>query len=617
MKNQSNILEELLTALSKNNHYVVDGKLNKTVLVDDAFKMKEELIALLLKNKSLKEFFFTDVNKTLVFDKVEFQQVITNKQLLEDSFTKYKKDIGLNIEEPSASFNNVVLNWPYKDCVLEGGQSNEDETRNEIFWNNTLAKSEINNLLSPKVLTDFNFYGDANKDELKYDNQVIFGNNLIALHSIKKTYAGKIQAIYCDPPYNTGKDSFGYNDRFNHSTWLTFFKNRMEVCRDLLNSSGMLWVNLDDKESHYAKVLLDEIFGRENFLSNIIWKKKYTSSNDAKFFSDNHDHILVYAKDLSLCKFNGLPRTEKANKAYTNPDNDLRGPWKSTPCHAKTYNKKYDFNLETPDGRIISPPNGTCWRFSKIKFDELLKDNRLWFGKDGKSSVAKKSFLSEVKKFMTPVTIWDDHESIGHNHDANTELKNFHDLSSFKTAKPEKLLKRIIEISTNELDIILDPFAGSGTTAAVAMKMNRKFITCEQMDYGKDIIINRLQKVVEGEQGGISEEVSWKGGKGFCSYELKKLNEKWIENIEGISSIQDLKSSIKKLLEYDYLSVFSDTNALLKSIEETSIDSLEFAKEALIEILDKSQLYLSYSEIEDKKHKISKEDVALNHKLYK
>ena len=170
MKNQSNNLEELLTALSKNKHYVVDGKLNKTVLVDDAFKMNEGLLALLLKNKSLKEYFFTDVNKTLVFDKVEFQQVITNKQLLEDSFTKYKKDIGLNIEEPSASFNNVVLNWPYKDCVLEGGQSNEDETRNEIFWNNTLAKSEINNLLSPKVLTDFNFYGDANKDDLKLEN---------------------------------------------------------------------------------------------------------------------------------------------------------------------------------------------------------------------------------------------------------------------------------------------------------------------------------------------------------------------------------------------------------------------------------------------------------------
>ena len=616
MKNQSNILEELLTALSKNKHYVVDGKLNKTVLVDDAFKMNEGLLALLLKNKSLKEYFFTDVNKTLVFDKVEFQQVITNKQLLEDSFTKYKKDIGLNIEEPSASFNNVVLNWPYKDCVLEGGQSNEDETRNEIFWNNTLAKSEINNLLSPKVLTDFNFYGDANKDDLQYDNQVIFGNNLIALHSLKKTYAGKIQAIYCDPPYNTGKDSFGYNDRFNHSSWLTFFKNRMEVCRDLLASSGMIWINLDDRESHYAKVLLDEIYGRDNFLGNIIWQKKYSPQNDAKFFSDNHDHILVYAKNKDNTKFNGMRRTEAANRRYKNPDNDARGKWKPGDLLVKTYNAEYDFAITTPRGDSISPPKGSCWRVSKKKFLELEADNRIYFPNGGKGVPSVKRFLNEVKDSMTPLTIWT-YQEVGHNQDAAKELKQFNESSGFKTPKPEKLIKRILEISSSELDLVLDPFAGSGTTAAVALKMNRKFITCEQMDYGKDIIINRLQQVIGGEQGGISDEVSWKGGRGFCSYELKKLNQEWITRIEGISSIQDLKSSIKELLDYDYLSVFSDTNALLKSIDETAIDSLEFAKGALIEILDKSQLYLSYSEIEDKKHQISKEDVALNHKLYK
>ena len=236
--------------------------------------MDKGLLSLLLNSKYLKDFFFADVDKTLVFDKILFQEVITNKQLLDDSFKKYKKEIGLNIEEPSPSFNNVVLNWPFKDCVLEGGQTNDDEIRNEVFWNNILAKTEINNLLSPKALTNFNFYGDANKDDLKYDNQVIFGNNLIALHSIKKTFAGKIQAIYCDPPYNTGKDSFGYNDRFNHSTWLTFFKNRMDVCKDLLTPSGMIWVNLDDQEAHYAKVLLDEIYGRDNFLGMNLEKEE-------------------------------------------------------------------------------------------------------------------------------------------------------------------------------------------------------------------------------------------------------------------------------------------------------------------------------------------------------
>ena len=614
MKNQSRILAELLSTLNKNKRYIVDGKLNKTVLVDDAFKMKEELIALLLENKSLKEYFFTNVKKTLVFDKVEFQQVITNKQLLEDSFTKYKKDIGLNIEEPSASFNNVVLNWPYKDCVLEGSQSTEDETRNEIFWNNTLAKSEIDNLFSPKVLTNFNFYGDSQKNDWTYDNQVIFGNNLIALHSIKKTYAGKIQAIYCDPPYNTGKDSFGYNDRFNHSSWLTFFKNRMEVCRELLASSGMIWINLDDSEAHYAKILMDEIFGRTNFISNVVWKNKKSRQNDAKMFSSNHDHILVYAKDVSRVKFNGLERTEEANSRYDNPDNDPRGDWCSVTINAKTYSKKYDYEIITPSGRAVRPPSGSCFRFDKKKLEELINDNRITFGPEGKNVPRLKKFLYEVKDSLTPFTIWDD---AGTNQDASKELKAFHDLSVFKTPKPEQLLKRIIEISTNELDIVLDPFAGSGTTASVAMKLNRKFITCEQMDYGKDILINRLQKVIEGEQGGISGEVSWDGGRGFCSYELKKLNQDWVERIAGISSIKELKSSIKDLLGHDYLSVYSDSTLLLKNIEENSIDSIEFAKDALIEILDKSQLYLSYSEIEDKRHGISKEDIALNHQLYK
>lgn len=616
MKNQSNIIEELIKTLKENKSYIIENKLNKTLIVDHAFQMNEELLTLLINNKHLKNYFFANVNKTLVFDKIAFQEVITNKQLLDDSFTKYKKDIGLNIEEPSANFNNVVLDWPYKDCLLEGGQSNEDETRNEIFWNNTLAKSEIGNLLTPKVLTNFNFYGDAKKEDLKYDNQVIFGNNLVALHSIKKAYAGKVQAIYCDPPYNTGKDSFGYNDRFNHSSWLTFFKNRMEICRDLLASSGMIWINLDDKESHYAKVLLDEIYGRDNFLANVIWKKKKTSANDAKFFSDNHDHILVYAKDKQRCKFNGLKRTKKQNDAYKNPDNDSRGSWTSSPCHAKTYSAKNDYVLVSPLGEKFYLPEGRSWNYSEEKFYKLIEDNQIWFGESGKNAPRFKRFLSDVKQSVTPVTIWDSTDTPT-NQDANKELKKFHDLSIFKTAKPEKLIKKVLEISTDELDIVLDPFAGSGTTAATALKMNRKFITCEQMDYGKEIIINRLQKVVEGEQGGISKDVAWEGGRGFCSYQLKKLNQDWVEKIEGISSIKELKSSIKELLGHDYLSVYSDTNLLLKSIEENSVDSLEFAKGALVEILDKSQLYLSYSEIEDKRHKISKEEITLNHLLYK
>lgn len=625
MKNQSKIIEELIKTLKSNKNFVIDSKLNKTLIVDYAFKMNEDLISLLLSSKNLKDFFFVNVNKTLVFDKILFQEVITNKQLLDDSFTKYKKEIGLNIEEPSANFNNVVLNWPYKDCTLEGGQSSEDETRNEIFWNNTLAKSEIGSLLSAKVLTNFNFYGDAKKEDLIYENQVIFGNNLVTLHSIKKAYAGKVQAIYCDPPYNTGKDSFGYNDRFKHSTWLTFFKNRMEVCKDLLSATGMIWINLDDNEVHYAKVLLDEIFGRNNFLANVIWEKKYSASNNATHFSDNHDHILVYAKQKERTKFNGLSRTDSANKKYINYDNDFRGRWKKTDATVKGINKKNIYEIITPSGRKLNPSSGRSWEVSKEQMDELRNDNRLWFGKAGDSVPQKKTFLSEVKDSMTPLTVWrykesdefEDYSSVGHNQNATKELKKFHDLNDFNTPKPEGLLKRIIEISTDELDIVLDPFAGSGTTAAVALKMNRKFITCEQMDYGKQIITNRIKQVIDGEQGGISKLVNWKGGRGFCTYELRELNQEWVSKIKAISNTKDLKSSIKELIDYDYLSVFSDTNEILKRIDENSADKIEFAKEALIEIIDKSQLYLSYSEIEDEKHKISKEEIELNHLFYK
>ena len=449
---------------------------------------------------------------------------------------------------------------------------------------------------------------------MKYDNQVIFGNNLIALHSIKKVYAGKIQTIYCDPPYNTGKDSFGYNDRFNHSTWLTFFKNRMDVCKDLLTPSGMIWVNLDDNETHYAKVLMDEIFGRSNFIKNVVWKNKKTRQNDAKMFSSNHDHILVYAKDIERVKFNGLDRTEEANSRYNNPDNDPRGDWTSAPITAKTYSKNNDYEIITPSGRAVRPPKGSCFRFNKNKLEELIGDNRITFGPEGKNVPRLKKFLSEVKNSLSPFTIWDD---AGSNQDASKELKAFYDRSEFNTSKPEKLLKRIIEISTDEIDIILDPFAGSGTIAATALKMNRKFITCEQMDYGKQIITNRIKQVIDGEQGGISKSVNWKGGRGFCTYELMELNQEWVSKIKAISNTKDLKSSIKELIDYDYLSVFSDTNEILKRIDENSADKIEFAKEALIEIIDKSQLYLSYSEIEDKKHKICKEEIELNHLLYK
>lgn len=615
MKNQTDIIDILIKTLSKD-EYVVDGKINRTLLIDDIFSFKESLISKLLDNKELSKFFFKKIKNNYVFDKVLFYQFVSNKQLLEDSFTKYKKKIGLNINDSTSNFDDVVLEWPYKDCVLEGSQIEQNEVRNEIFWNSVIAKEELSNLLSPKVLTNFKFYGDAKKRNIINENQVIFGNNLITLHSLKCKFANKIQAIYCDPPYNKGGDTFGYNDKFNHSTWLTFLRNRMEVCRELLKPSGTIWINLDDTENHYAKVLMDEIFGRENFISNVIWEKKYSPQNNSTFFSDNHDHILVYGKDKNFTQFNGLERTEEADKAYKNPDNDQRGVWKPGDLSVKGNNEKNIYPIETPSGRIVKPTNGRSWVVKKEKFEELVKDNRIWFGPKGKNIPSTKRFLSEVKNSFTPKTIWT-YQEVGHNQDANRELSKFYDMEEFTTPKPEKLLKRILDISTNETDWVLDAFAGSGTTAAVALKMKRKFIICEQMNYGKKIIVKRLSSVLDGEEGGISKDVKWSGGGGFCIYDLKKLNIEIIEKIKIITKTSDLRIIINDLQNHDYLSIHKDLSSLLLSIKDTKDSDIEFAKMALIEVLDKSQLYLSYSEIEDTKHKIDKSDIEINNSFYR
>lgn len=612
---QQSIINELKKTLSNIDSFIVDDKLNKTLIVDAALKLDEKLLSALQNNKKLSDFFFKKINNILIFDKILFENFLTNKQLLPDSFTKYKKKIGLNTSHITNSFHNVVLEWPYKDCLLEGGQTHQSENRQEIFWNAVIAKDEIDNLLTPKTLTNFQFHGNSKKENISNENQVVFGNNLIALHSLKKVYENKIQTIYCDPPYNKGKDTFGYNDRFNHSSWLTFIKNRLEICKDLLKPSGTIWINLDDTESHYAKVLMDEVFGRDNFIANVIWEKKYSPANDAKFFSDNHDHILVYAKDKNLALFKGLPRTKEADARYINPDNDPRGSWKSGDLLVKTYSKEYDYPIINPSGRKIHPPKGRCWRTSKKRFEELLKDNRIWFGKDGTNVPSLKRFLSEVKDTITPMTIWS-YDEVGHNQDAIRELSEFYDLEEFKTPKPEKLLKRILDISSNESDLILDPFAGSGTTAAVALKMKRKFIVCEQMNYGKDIIRNRLSKVIKGEERGISEEVDWKGGGGFCSYELKKLNFELIEKIKQINTIDKLKIITKEIMNHDYLSIHKDIKNIFTEISKSSKDEINNSKKALMEILDKSQLYLSFSEIRDKKHNISNEDIELNELFY-
>lgn len=366
-------------------------------------------------------------------------------------------------------------------------------------------------LLEPHAAAPGGIVGDPAAAQ---DNLLIQGDNLEALKALLPYYAGRVKCVYIDPPYNTGSAFEHYDDNLEHSTWLSMMYPRLELLRELLAEEGSIWVTLDDTEAHYCKVILDEIFGRNNFVSNIVWNKKHTRQNDAKYFSDNHDHILVYARNLSRFQHNKLPRTQDMDNRFKNPDSDPRGVWSSQPLQVKTPSDNYIYEIITPSGRKVLPPAGRSWMTSKDRYENLVKENRIYFGKKGNNVPRVKNFLSEVSDGLVPVTIWL-HGEVGHNQDAKEEIKALMGNDSFSTPKPEKLIMRILQIATNPGDLVLDSFLGSGTTAAVAHKMGRRWIGVEMGDHAVTHCLPRLRKVVEGEQGGISEAVGWKGGGGF------------------------------------------------------------------------------------------------------
>lgn len=624
------LMKQIKDILKEFPQYWMGEELQRPIVIDDLKSYDALLISALLKNQKIRENYSVKAGNVVIFKVQEFIDILRYKDYWADSYTKYSNTIGLSSEGKYLQYNtDVVLDFPYKDCVLEGGMTKEDAGKEEVFYNEVIARDEIDTLLAPKAFVNVKKYDadgehkvDTFSDE---DNLIIKGNNLLALHSLKERYAGKVKLIYIDPPYNTGGDSFKYNDRFNHSTWLTFMKNRLEIAKELLSDDGSIWLNIDDDESHYLKVLADGIFSRENFLANIIWKKKYSPQNDARYFSDMHDHILVYAKNLSSFSINGLPRNEKMNSRYTNKDNDPRGPWKPGDLSVRTYNPKDDYPIELPSGRVVYPPSGRSWRTSEKKLKELISENRIWFGDNGDNVPAVKRFLTDVKQTVTPQTIWD-YSEVGHNQQAIQSLNKLFGKNVFGTPKPELLLQRVITIGTNKDDIVLDFFMGSATTQAVAMKMNRRFIGIEQMDYINTVSVPRLQKVIEGEQGGISKELDWTGGGSFIYAELMELNQIYMNKIDQASSKEELSDLWDELDNNADLNFQLDkeklTNELLKEHdeEEGSITfndlTFEEQKEILKKALDKNQLYVPYSEIEDANVIISDNDKAFNHRFY-
>lgn len=354
------------------------------------------------------------------------------------------------------------------------------------------------------------------------ENMLIHGDNLLALKALEAKYAGKVKCIYIDPPYNTGSAFEHYDDNLEHSQWLNLMRPRLEILKNLLTDDGSIWISIDDDEGHYLKVLCDEIFGRNNFISTVIWEKKYTVANDAKWLSDNHDFILVYANNKEIWQPNLLPRTEEMNKAYKNPDNHPKGVWKSTPLHAKSGSEQSaSFSYTFKNGVTFIPPKGTFSRYSAESLKRMDDNNEIWFGKDGKAIPSRKTFLCDLKKQGVPSkTLWR-FDEVGHNHEAREEVKVFNSESVFATPKPERLIERVLTLATNEGDLVLDSFLGSGTTCAVAHKMGRKYIGIEMGGHAYTHCKKRLDMVISGEdKGGISKSVNWTGGGGYRFYEL-------------------------------------------------------------------------------------------------
>lgn len=351
-------------------------------------------------------------------------------------------------------------------------------------------------------------------------NMLIQGDNLEALKALLPYYAGRVKCIYIDPPYNTRSAFEHYDDNLEHSLWLAMMYPRLELLRDLLAEDGSIWVSIDDNEGHYLKVIMDEVFGRNNFITNVIWRKNYSPKSSARHFSEDHDHILVYAQNADTWVPNPMPRTDKQDKAYKNLDKDLRGPWKTSDLSARNFYSLGKYAITTPSGRIIAgPPGGNYWRVSEENFWKLVADDRIWWGKKGDAIPQIKRFLSEVKQGLTPQTFWS-YEEVGHTQEAKQEILALFQEDVFLTPKPERLMKRVIQIGSNRGDFILDSFLGSGTTAAVAHKMGRRYIGIEMGEHALTHCAPRLRKVIEGEQGGISEAVGWKGGGGFRYHKL-------------------------------------------------------------------------------------------------
>lgn len=609
----------------------------------------EKLFCYLLEQSTYKdEFknrFFIVRNNTYIFKLNDFLTFLDLRNL-SGSFTSYTNKIGLGFKTKSflKTNNEVVLNFAYKDGVIKGGQSKDEDKKNEIFFNEILAKDEIDVLFARKALQNFELIGDL-KENLNNANLLIKGNNLLALHSLKKKFANKVKLIYIDPPYNTGNDSFNYNDNFNHSTWLTFMKNRLEIAKEFLRDDGVIFIQCDDNEQAYLKVLCDEIFnggGGNNFITSIAIRSSTPSglktAHREKTIIKTKDYILIYAKNANNIKLKPqYTKKEKWDTHYTMifdkntmaskkiievmVENELM-PKNSTindiNINDKRHRKFYLDNATSIYRTAPEMPQEQKQRSLQNK-DKVISytdgDGNMQYALNGN----RFSFLSQtIKPVLVGATLKEDIANLLCDFWNDIDFQNTQNQGGvdFENAKkPEQLIYRIIDMTTQENDLVMDFFAGSGTTLAVAMKMKRRWIGIEQMDYIESITKERLKKVVSGEQGGISKAVDWQGGGSFIYAELMPLNAIYKERIKNINDEKMLDSIYKDLESKAFLDYRIDLPEILENKEFKELD-LEKKKEALLSILDSNMDYVLYGDIEDKDYAISSEVIELNKIFY-
>ena len=646
-------------------------ELNQILLIDLAQHYDPQILTLLFEDEKCKEKFFVQVGENYIFKSNDFQFFLEEHKV-DNSYTQCKNRIGLTDGRRFLKdTQDVVLNFPFKDCILEGGQSTEEgqdtyfeydakvtatnkkkayranqynqkqAKRKEIFFNEVLAADEIDRLKDEKALVNWKRFskdGEEKVSEIARDangtireNLIIKGNNYLALHSLKKQFAGKVKLIYIDPPYNTGNDSFKYNDNFNHSTWLTFMKNRLEVARELLRHDGVMFVQCDDNEQAYLKVLMDEVFGRGNFVGNFIRKTSSSNRSDYGYIGKEEDYILLYAKKLGQSSI----KKELSNmEGYPLQDEFVaqRGKYKLDKLDRSSirYSQTLDYPIIAPDQSKIYPGGNILdtkwtWRWSREKVVWGIKNKFVEFKCiKGKWNVYSKQYQfvnnkneKEVKQqpYKNLLTKPDFYNEVG----TREHLKLFNQ-KRFNNPKPEALLQRIIEISTQPNDIILDYHLGSGTTAAVAHKMNRQYIGIEQMDYIETVAVQRLKKVIGGEQGGISKAVEWEGGGSFIYFELAKWNEQAKTQILACQSLAALTTFFDEMVDKYFLNYNLKINEFRAKImhEENFLNlPLEQQKAMFLTMLDLNQMFVCRSEMGDGKFGLGEKDQKLTKAFYR